>query len=208
MFSLRPLESIISVLFLFFITFVSVDPVYAWWMWTPGDTVDSSSQSLFSKGYHPKQPIPTFSHRIHAGERRIPCEYCHSSARRSPVAGIPPLNTCMGCHKIVNTDAEPIKKITKLFEEGKSIDWVKVNDLPDFVRFSHQPHVLAKDVQGKPLLSCSSCHGEVQGMGTVEQWAPLQMGWCLDCHNKVKIPAHDGLPAVRYAPTSCNTCHF
>lgn len=180
---------------------------YAWWMWTPGDSVGNSSQSLLTQGYQPKQPIP-FSHRIHAGDRRIPCEYCHSAARRSQTAGIPPLNTCMGCHKLVNTTAEPIKKMKELFEQNKPIEWVKVHDLPDFVRFSHQPHVLAKDAKGKPLLQCQTCHGQVQGMGTAQQWAPLQMGWCVECHNKEKEPAKSGKPAVKYASTSCNTCHF
>ncbi len=178
------------------------------WMYTPGDSVDNSTQTLFTKGYHPDQPIASFSHRLHATDLKMQCEYCHSSARRSAAAGIPPVNTCMGCHKVVNTEAEPIKKIKEHFDKNEPIQWTKVHDLPDFVRFSHKVHVLAKDIEGNPMLQCQSCHGQVQGMGTAEQYAPLQMSWCVQCHSKVKIPAQDGRPAVTNAPVTCNTCHF
>jgi hypothetical protein len=154
---------------------------HAWWMWTPGDTVDNV-------GYKPTQPIP-FPHKLHAGDKQIPCQYCHSSARRSAVAGIPPLNTCMGCHKIVATDKEPIKTITEAYKANKPMEWVKVHDLPDFVRFSHKPHVAAG-------VECQTCHGQVQEMDVVEQVAPLQMGWCIGCHTE------------RKARKDCLTCHY
>lgn len=154
---------------------------YSWWMWTPGDTVDDV-------GYKPTQPIP-YSHKLHAGDLKIPCEYCHAGARRSTAAGIPPLNTCMGCHKFASTDKENIKKITALYKSNQPMQWVKVHDLPDFVKFSHKPHVLAG-------LDCQGCHGPVQEMDVVEQVAPLQMGWCISCHRE------------KNAPTTCNTCHF
>lgn len=150
-------------------------------MWTPGDTVDNV-------GYKPTQPIP-FSHKNHAGDRQIPCQYCHSSARRSSAAGIPPLNTCMGCHKLVGTDLDPIKDLTQHYQQNKPMEWVKVHDLPDFVRFTHKPHVAAG-------LECQACHGQVQTMDVVEQVAPLQMGWCISCHREKK------------ASTECATCHY
>lgn len=189
------------------LSFFTSPAAYSWWSYTPGDSVDNSTQSLFGTGYHPKQPVD-FNHRTHAMDRKIPCEYCHSSARRSRTAGLPPLNTCMGCHKIVNSTAEPIKKLKEMFDKNEPVKWVKVHDLPDFVRFSHRVHVLAKDKNGQPMLECQSCHGQVQGMFTAEQWAPLQMGWCVDCHNTVKEPPKDGKPALTNAPTTCNTCHF
>ncbi len=156
-------------------------PSLAWWMYTPGDTVDNV-------GYKPEQPIP-FSHKLHAGDKKIPCQYCHSSARRSTAAGIPPMNTCMGCHKLVATDKPNIKKVTEHFKNNDPIKWVKVHDLPDFVRFSHKVHVNAK-------LECQQCHGNVQEMDVVEQKAPLQMGWCLDCHKEKK------------AKLDCIACHY
>lgn len=180
----------------------------AWWMWLPMDRVQNSSQSMFVKeGYHPDQPIP-FDHKLHAGDRKIDCQYCHSSARRSSAAGIPSMNTCNNCHKFVNTDTDNIKFLNQKYKAGEPLKWVKVHDLPDYVRFSHQPHVLAKDASGKELLNCQSCHGEVEKMGTVEQFAPLAMGWCIECHNKVKEPATANQPAKTYAPVTCNTCHY
>ncbi len=153
----------------------------AWWMWTPGDTVDNV-------GYQPEQPIP-FSHKLHAGDKQIPCQYCHSSARRSTVAGIPPLNTCMGCHKVIATEKPHIKTISELYKADKPMEWVKVHDLPDFVRFSHKMHANAN-------IECQACHGAVEGMEVVEQVAPLQMGWCISCHRDKK------------ASTECATCHY
>lgn len=177
-----------SILLLFVTSLLISSRADAWWMWTPGDTVDNSSQSIFAPGYKPTQPIP-FSHKIHAGDRKIPCEYCHSSARRSASAGIPPLNNCMGCHKIVATDRENIKILTEAYTKKETINWIKVHDLPDHVRFSHQPHVAGG-------VTCQECHGAVETMEVVEQWAPLQMGWCISCHNQKEVS------------TNCMTCHY
>ena len=199
--------------FFLVITLLVSSHAYSWWMWTPGDHVDDSTQSMIGQGYHPDQPIP-FSHKIHAGDRQIPCQFCHSSARRSTAAGIPASSSCMGCHKFVNTDAEPIKYLKEKYDKNEPIEWTKVHDLPDYVRFSHKVHIQAKGDDGKLLLAdspdevCMACHGPVKEMGTAEQWAPLQMGWCIGCHNQVKTPAKDGKPAVTYAPVSCNTCHY
>jgi len=149
--------------------------------WTPGDSVDNV-------GYKPDQPIP-FPHDLHAGEKKIPCQYCHSSARRSHVAGVPPLNTCMGCHRYVATDKEPIKYLTAKYEANEPVKWTKVHDIPDYVRFTHQPHVLAG-------VGCESCHGDVKKMGVAAQAKPLQMGWCIECHLENEVPV------------SCSTCHY
>ena len=163
----------------------------AWWFWTPGDTVDNV-------GYKPEQPIP-FNHKIHAGDRKIPCEYCHSSARRSFSSGVPSGNTCYGCHKIVAGKSEEgkgyVTKIKESYEKNQPIEWVKVHDLPDFVRFPHKRHIQTKD-QGGAELTCQQCHGAVETMEVVEQVAPLQMGWCISCHKE------------RKAPLDCGACHY
>jgi hypothetical protein len=153
----------------------------AWWFWTPGDSVDDV-------GYKPEQPIP-FSHKLHAGDKQIPCQYCHSSARRSPTSGIPSLNTCMGCHKSVATDKPNIQHITEKFKNNEPMEWVKVHDLPDYVRFTHKRHIQSG-------LACQDCHGKVETMDVLEQVAPLQMGWCISCHRE------------KQAPTNCFACHF
>lgn len=149
---------------------------------TPGDTVEDV-------GYNPKQPIAEFSHALHAGQNKIPCQYCHSGARRSAVAGIPPMNTCMGCHKLVATDKDPIKFLKEKYDAKDPIRWTKVHDMPDFVRFTHQPHVLAG-------VECATCHGDMTKQTTAVQVAPLQMGWCVDCHMN------------NNASISCQTCHY
>ena len=149
--------------------------------WTPGDTVDNV-------GYHPEQPIE-FPHNLHAGKAKIPCQYCHSGARKSANAGIPPLNTCMGCHTYVKTDSEKIKFITSKYKKKEPIRWVKVHDMPDFVRFSHRPHV-------QRGVECSACHGNMLDVTVAKQQTPMQMGWCIDCHVR------------NQAPISCTTCHY
>ena len=193
--------------FVYVFSFVFSTQAMSWWVWTPGDSVDDSTQSTLVRGYEPDQPI-AFSHRLHAGERKISCHYCHSAARRSKSAGIPPLNTCIGCHKVVATEKDPIKYITKKYEANEPMEWVKVHDLPDHVRFNHQVHVLAERPDGSKILECQTCHGPVETMEVVGQWAPLQMGWCIGCHIEEKIPAKDGRPAVPNAPIHCSTCHY
>ena len=54
----------------------------------------------YHEGYSPEQPI-AYSHRLHAGELAIPCQYCHFAAEDSRTAGIPPANVCMNCHRTV-----------------------------------------------------------------------------------------------------------
>ena len=183
------IRALLRVLFLgsFVVCMSSAQRAQAWWFYTPGDTVDNV-------GFRPEQPIP-FSHKLHAGKRQIPCEYCHSSARRSFSAGIPSGNTCMGCHKVVKTDSPYIKHITEKYNKNEPMEWVKVHDLPDFVRFPHKRHILSKE-QGGAALQCQDCHGQVQDMDVVEQVAPLQMGWCIGCHKE------------RKAPTDCIACHY
>jgi mono/diheme cytochrome c family protein len=146
-------------------------------------------------GYHPEQPIK-FSHKIHAGDNAINCQYCHSTAEKSRHAGIPSPNVCMNCHKGIDkgptTGTTEIAKIyeaigwdpkTQSYDESKAkgIKWVKVHNLQDFVFFSHQQHVKV----GK--LDCSNCHGDVKSMTTAQQVMPLTMGWCIDCHRKTEV---------------------
>jgi hypothetical protein len=178
---LRCIRSSLFVLVGAFFLTVSSQEASAWWFWTPGDTVDDV-------GYKPEQPIP-FSHKLHAGDKKIPCQYCHSSARRSTVSGVPPTNTCMGCHKVVATEKPNIKKIHEYFNDNKPIPWIKVHDLPDFVRFSHKIHLNSG-------LECQQCHGKVEEMDVVEQVAPLQMGWCVSCHRE------------KNAKLDCIACHY
>jgi len=54
-----------------------------------------------NEGYQPIQPI-AFSHAVHAGDNKIDCQYCHSSAKHSKTSGVPTANVCMNCHKTIS----------------------------------------------------------------------------------------------------------
>jgi hypothetical protein len=138
-------------------------------------------------GYAPKQPV-AFSHKLHAGTRKIPCLYCHSNAERSRHATVPAMNVCMNCHTVARTDRPDIQKITALYNENRPVEWVRVHRVPDYVYFSHRWHV-AKGI------ACQHCHGQVQNMERIQQVATLKMGFCISCHRQ------------NGASQECNTCH-
>jgi len=146
--------------------------------------------------YQPEQPI-AFSHKIHAGDNGIDCNYCHSSARSSKTAGIPSTNVCMNCHANITsgsiTGTAEIQKIynaigydpeTRKYIEGyeqKPIAWVRIHNLPDLTYFNHSQHVSV----GK--LECQECHGPIEEMDVVKQESELTMGWCIDCHRETEV---------------------
>lgn len=149
------------------------------------------------QNYQPHQPI-NFSHKIHAGDNQIDCNYCHSSARHSKHSGIPSANVCMNCHMYVaegRTEAgtQEIQKIYAAIGwdvekreyianyEQKPIEWVRIHNLPDLAYFNHSQHVTAGGVE------CQTCHGPVQEMDEVYQFSPLTMGWCINCHRETEV---------------------
>jgi hypothetical protein len=145
--------------------------------------------------YSPVQPI-AFSHKLHAGDSRIPCLYCHFGARTSRHAGIPPANVCMNCHGILQKQSAEIEKLKELVAIARPIAWTKVHNLPDFVYFNHSQHVIAG-------VACQACHGHVERMERIEQEAPLTMGWCIQCHR-----AHSGGANAPAASLDCGKCHY
>jgi hypothetical protein len=134
-----------------------------------------------------RQPID-FSHRIHATDNQIPCQFCHEYARRGPVAGIPSVQRCVQCHLTISPKKPEIDKLLAAWRSKKPIAWVRVHELPDYVRFTHKRHVLAG-------VACETCHGDVGRMDAAVQVASLTMGWCVTCHQE------------RRAPTDCLVCH-
>ena len=118
------------------------------------------------KGYKPEQPI-YFSHKIHAGENKIDCQLCHSSAKYGKVSEIPSMNVCMNCHRTISEYngkyLEPGKdkafydgEIQKIYAAtgwdsekqqytGKTtpVEWTRIHNMPDFVYFNHAQHVVA-----------------------------------------------------------------
>ncbi len=63
--------------------------------------------------------------------------------------------------------------------EAFEIQWNRVYTLPDFVRFTHRPHIHAG-------IECQSCHGPVQTMDRVVPVHEINMGFCVDCHTEKK----------------------
>ncbi|RAR71718.1 c-type cytochrome [Flavobacterium aciduliphilum] len=192
--------------------------------------------------YAPIQPIH-YSHRIHAGNNKIDCKYCHSSARVSKNAGIPSLNVCMNCHKNISEvsdttstadghtkafyDAQ-IKKLydavgwdgTKYTGKTKPVKWVRIHNLPDFAYFNHSQHVTVAGIE------CQKCHGPVQTYEVQKQFAPLTMGWCVNCHRETEVKMEgnayydkihkelskkygvDKLTAAQMGGLECGKCHY
>jgi len=161
------------------------------------------------EGYQPIQPI-AFSHKIHAGDNKIDCQYCHSSAKHSKTSGIPSVNVCMNCHKNISEVADDTVveledgivlgkeeldlEIAKVYKAAgwdadnleytgvtEPIKWVRVHNLPDFVYYNHAQHVTVAGLQ------CQKCHGPVEEMDELYQYSPLTMGWCIDCHKQTKV---------------------
>jgi len=141
-----------------------------------------------TKDYAPDQPIK-FSHKVHAGDNKTDCRYCHSIADYSKSAGIPSSNVCLNCHNVVlsgrNSGKFEINKIKRAESTGKSIEWVRIHNLPEHAFFSHAQHVNAGKV------ACEKCHGPVAEMNIMKQFSDLSMGWCINCHRTTKVNFKD-----------------
>ncbi|MGH7300816.1 MAG: cytochrome c3 family protein [Candidatus Rokuibacteriota bacterium] len=160
----------------------------------------------------PVQPI-FFSHVIHAGSYQIACQYCHAGARRSSAAGLPSVERCMGCHKIVAAEGNPeVQKLHGYWERKEPIPWVRIFKIPEHAQFPHKPHVQAG-------VQCQTCHGRIEAMERVHAEtgpsiindlknlallpAPppkLTMGWCVECHRTVNVKGVQAVQTVADAP--------
>lgn len=115
----------------------------------------------------------------------------------------------MNCHKYVNVgpdqafkeqnelsgpgnDTTQIQKIydaigwdpdAQAYSDGakKPIEWIRIHNLPDHVYFNHAQHVKIGGID------CQTCHGPVEEMDKVYQFAPLSMGWCVNCHRETDV---------------------
>lgn len=178
-----------------------------------------------TKDYAPDQPIK-FSHKIHAGDNRIDCKYCHNTAEFSKSAGIPPMQLCMNCHVLVREGSHSgkfeINKVIEANENNKPVEWIRIHNLPDHVFFSHAQHV------GIAKVDCKKCHGPVAEMNIMRQYSDLSMGWCINCHRETKVnfkengyyenykELHDMIKsgkidtvrAVNIGANDCMRCHY
>ena len=144
----------------------------------------------------PAEDSLRFTHQKHVAAG-VPCVFCHPGVLHSPVAGIPSLAKCAGCHQNIQvTSAEGQAQVDILMEhwdKGVPLRWAKVNDQPDFVGFTHRPHIAAG-------VYCEACHGEVGKMAMARPAYRINMGFCLACHTQQAAEKQDRL-------TSCATCH-
>jgi hypothetical protein len=147
-------------------------------------------------GVRKPQPVP-FSHQHHVTGLGIDCRYCHTSVETSSFAGIPPTKTCMNCHSQIWTNAQLLEPVRASYRSGESLQWTRVNQLPDFVFFNHSIHV-TKGV------GCNTCHGPVDRMPLMYQAESLQMEWCLGCHRAPQnnLRPRDQVFNMRYQPPS------
>jgi len=141
----------------------------------------------YARALGKEQPVP-FSHRVHAGVKEISCFMCHPGAAESPRAGVPPLQTCMLCHDHIIIHYPEVAEERLRFAEGKPVEWVRVSDLPEFVYFDHEMHLLRG-------IDCGRCHGDVRAMDRIKQPQKFTMGFCIQCHRD------------NDAPTRCYVCH-
>ncbi|MCB1173639.1 MAG: cytochrome c3 family protein [Leptospiraceae bacterium] len=158
------------------------------------------------QGYAPDQPVP-FSHKIHAGELGMDCQFCHTAVEKGPHATLPDSATCMRCHApdtgVIASDSPNIQFMRQMYSQGRPIHWTKVYDLPDHVRFSHKPHV-AKGID------CTECHGAMEKMEKVSVQVAFNMGWCVNCHRDPKWENQKLKPGNNTSVhlTECGTCHY
>jgi len=143
-------------------------------------TIDAAYGVGIHQGYAPEQPIK-FSHKLHAGQYQINCNYCHTGVYSGKGANVPSANICMNCHNAIKRESPEIQKIYRALEKDEPIQWVRVHNLPDLAYFNHSQHT---NVGG---LECKNCHGDIDKMEVVEQRSSLTMGWCIDCHRQTDV---------------------
>ena len=173
-------------------------------------------------GYAPEQPVQ-YSHRLHAGQLGMDCQYCHTSVQSAAHSNIPATETCMNCHAQIQRESLLLVPVRESWATGKSIEWIKVHHLPDYAQFSHAVHV-------NNGVGCETCHGRIDQMEIVAQAEPLSMGWCLECHRQPELflRPDDAVTKMGYVqpadfvkrnlerirlegirpPENCSACHY
>jgi hypothetical protein len=200
---------------------------YAAAVWTYG-----TLPGTLRAGYQPSQPVP-FSHRLHAGELKMDCRYCHYTVDKAAHAAVPATSTCLNCpsgkysdgtapYTAIHSDSVKLLPVRESQTSGKPVEWNRIHDLADYVYFNHMAHVNAG-------VSCVVCHGRIDTMDVVYQEKDLSMAWCITCHRNPepslrpleyitqldwvpdRDPAEVGAEVAAqldvHANTNCSTCH-
>lgn len=148
----------------------------------------------------PRQPI-FFRHDRHAGQFKMPCMYCHHAVKVSNEPGIPSVETCMGCHRVIaGTDSSSRAEIRRLRDFWNTrdsagaprLEWVRVHSVARHAHFPHNVHIKALGPVG-----CMACHGDVARMPRVWEVNNVNnMGFCIQCHLE------------RNVSRDCSVCHY
>ena len=133
------------------------------------------------------QPIP-FSHKTHSKYVQR-CVFCHQIQALDGSMSFPSEAKCMQCHSAIAVKSPAIQTLGQYVHQKKSIPWVRIYELPDFVYFSHQTHA------AKSKIGCAICHAPVAERDVITLERPISMVACVDCHRSSG------------APLKCNTCH-
>ena len=182
-------------------------------------------------GYEPEQPI-RYSHRLHAGEMQIPCQYCHSGAESSRHAGIPSASVCMNCHRFVTAPFGAVRaedelatkeqraprriispELRKLYDalglgDDLQRDPAKPQRPIHWVKVHNLPDFAYFDHRPHVAAGviCQTCHGPVETMERMRQVSDLTMGWCVNCHRDANRTGIAGHPVE--ASIDCSICHY
>lgn len=153
------------------------------------------------------QPV-MYSHKIHVAERGISCTYCHQFVDKADYAGIPPMETCLNCHRGLDTNRlentsmtveEKKAEIAKflvtspeaaaaqgepgtvaLVSATESIHWKRVYDLPNHVKFPHKVHIWALRKDPDNAKRADALAKQIPTMGDVDTAAT-----CITCHGNI-----------------------
>ena len=171
-----------------------------------------AAYGLYTVQQPPHQPIE-FRHDVHV-KLGVQCLYCHPGALRGPSPGLPTQNKCWGCHQQIEKTftSERLAVLVEYVQKNEPIKWIPVAQVPDFVHFTHRPHIAAG-------LNCENCHGNLSEMEIAVNPQVMNMGWCLACHkartedNVQNNPNNDPgvselLHQKRTKLTDCGTCHY
>lgn len=183
------------------------------------------------QGYEPVQPI-AYSHRLHAGELRMDCLYCHSGAETSRHAGIPAASVCMNCHKFITAPLGAVRAEDELAQQEnrrpREVVSPEVAKLYaafglgedrepkaggqkrpiEWIKVHNLPDFVYFDHRAHVNVGvkCQTCHGPVETMERLRQAEDLSMGWCVNCHRDTTENGVAG-KAVS-ASIDCVTCHY
>lgn len=153
-------------------------------------TVDNATKMGRTQNYQPSQPIK-FSHKIHAGDNKIDCQYCHDSARRSKASSIPGSSTCMNCHAAIKKGTiSGTSEITKIFA-SIGFDPIANNYIQGYENWSEkQIEELYKKWIGQEYMSANSLTAlDEAGQHAVEnQWEGVVKALKDDSNGKIQGP--------------------